>query len=167
MPAEFIAEMPSTLTDAATSPDGSTLIARDYISGWLWRWPDLGTPTAIGLPLQPQSEAITWTADGKSVITGSERSATLWTTGATGDSVAVSSPASGPASGPASSPASSPGVQPGDQGNGEQGNGEQENAASGPQESERTGFPFGLSPSLMWIAIPALGAVGLWTFRRR
>jgi hypothetical protein len=66
-----VAEVPSVVTDGAFSPDGRGFVLRDYQSAYVYAAPGrrLGT---FELPLQPQGESLTVTADGRSVLAGSE-----------------------------------------------------------------------------------------------
>lgn len=76
------------VTDMAFSPDGNTLIIRNYLSAHLYvRSPDKSwretitteKPKLIALPIQRQGEAIGFTADSKSVIVTSEvKSQPIW-----------------------------------------------------------------------------------------
>ncbi|MFB7617232.1 hypothetical protein [Kitasatospora sp. NPDC056181] len=62
------------VTDGAFSPDGTRLVLRGYLSAGLYRWKD-GAPTELGplaAPLQRQGESVTFTADGRSVLYGTE-----------------------------------------------------------------------------------------------
>jgi hypothetical protein len=65
----------SQVTDAAMAPDGQRFVVRDYLSAEVFAGKPPGEAQArFGLPLQPQGEAVTWTADGASLIIASERS---------------------------------------------------------------------------------------------
>jgi hypothetical protein len=65
----------SQVTDAAMAPDGRRFVVRDYLSAEVFAGRPPGEAQArFGLPLQPQGEAVTWTADGASLIIASERS---------------------------------------------------------------------------------------------
>jgi hypothetical protein len=68
-----IADVP-WVTDGAFSPDGSRLVLRGYFWATDYRWAD-GRPTKIGslgVPMQPQGESVTYTADGRALMFGSE-----------------------------------------------------------------------------------------------
>lgn len=69
----------STITDAAMAPNGKRYVVRDYFSAEVFSGRPLGTATArFALPIQPQGEAITWSADGKSLYVASEASGQLY-----------------------------------------------------------------------------------------
>ncbi|MEU6237321.1 hypothetical protein [Kitasatospora sp. NPDC047058] len=62
------------VTDGAFSPDGTRLVLRGYLAATLYRWKD-GAPAELGslsMPLQRQGESVTFTADGRSVLYGTE-----------------------------------------------------------------------------------------------
>jgi hypothetical protein len=66
------------ITDAAMAPDGTRYVVRDYLSAEVFVGEPPGDPEArFRLPLQPQGEAITWTADGAALLVASEGSADL------------------------------------------------------------------------------------------
>lgn len=68
----------ATITDAALSPDAKRYIARDYFSAEVFRGLPVGRAMdRFALPIQPQGEAITFAADGKSVYVASESSGEL------------------------------------------------------------------------------------------
>ncbi len=86
------------VTDAAFSPDGTRFVVRDYVSASLFQTPvsaaSLASPIRIDLPLEPQGEAITFTADGQGLLVASERESALWWVplpGAAGPSVTSAS----------------------------------------------------------------------------
>ncbi|MFF7024392.1 hypothetical protein ACFY97_25720 [Streptomyces klenkii] len=61
-------------TDGAFSPDGTRLVVRGYFDAREYRWQD-GRPREIGrpdVPLQRQGESVTFTADGRTLMYGSE-----------------------------------------------------------------------------------------------
>jgi hypothetical protein len=68
-----IGEVP-WVTDGAFSPDGSQLVLRSYFSarGYAWKNGRLGADFPVKAPLQGQSESVTYTADGKGLMFGSE-----------------------------------------------------------------------------------------------
>ncbi|NJP99953.1 hypothetical protein HCK00_05225 [Streptomyces sp. PLAI1-29] len=70
-----IADLSDWATDAAFSPDGSRLVVRGYFGGSAYRWRD-GRPeklgTRPGVPVQRQGESVTFTADGRALMFGSE-----------------------------------------------------------------------------------------------
>ncbi|KUL37160.1 hypothetical protein ADL22_22480 [Streptomyces sp. NRRL F-4489] len=62
------------VTDGAFSPDGTRLVLRGYFGARLYRWRD-GRPEDLGavpVPLQRQGESVTFTADGRTLMYGSE-----------------------------------------------------------------------------------------------
>ncbi|MFI6285913.1 WD40 repeat domain-containing protein [Streptomyces sp. NPDC051018] len=68
-----IGEVP-WVTDGAFSPDGTRLVLRSYFSarGYEWKNGRLGDDYRVRAPMQGQSEAVTYTADGKALMFGSE-----------------------------------------------------------------------------------------------
>ncbi|MGW1225135.1 WD40 repeat domain-containing protein [Streptomyces sp. NPDC002530] len=62
------------VTDGAFSPDGTELVLRSYFSarGYAFANGRLGTDYAVESPLLPQSESVTYTADGSALMFGSE-----------------------------------------------------------------------------------------------
>jgi hypothetical protein len=98
------------ITDAAMSPDGRHYVIRDYIGAQLYDAPVSATSLQHGrpvsLPLEPQGEAISYTADGSALLVASERDTALWRVPIpTGQS--ASAPATPTSSGVPSSSASS------------------------------------------------------------
>jgi hypothetical protein len=78
MEAEKVGTARSQVTDAAMAPGGTRYVVRDYLSAEVFTGKPPGRAAArFGLPLQPQGEAITWTADGKGLIVASEKSGEL------------------------------------------------------------------------------------------
>ena len=68
----------SQITDAAMAPDGTRYVVRDYLSAEVFSGEPPGAAQArFRLPLQPQGESVTWTADGRSLLVASERSGAL------------------------------------------------------------------------------------------
>ncbi len=60
------------------APGGKRFVVRDYLSAEVFSGKPPGEAQArFGLPLQPQGEAVTWTADGRSLLIASERSGQL------------------------------------------------------------------------------------------
>ncbi|MFD7819486.1 WD40 repeat domain-containing protein [Streptomyces sp. NPDC059785] len=64
-------------TDAAFSPDGKQLAVRGYFNGYAYTWDDKTTGKIkeegkLSVPLQPQGESMTYTADGSALMYGSE-----------------------------------------------------------------------------------------------
>ncbi|MFD3610329.1 WD40 repeat domain-containing protein [Streptomyces atroolivaceus] len=62
------------VTDGAFSPDGGELVLRSYFSARGYAFEDgrLGADHAVSVPLQGQSESMTYTADGSAMMFGSE-----------------------------------------------------------------------------------------------
>ncbi|MER6227864.1 WD40 repeat domain-containing protein [Streptomyces sp. NPDC001616] len=62
------------VTDGAFSPDGRNLVLRSYFSarGYAFENGRLGEDQAVSVPLQGQSESVTYTADGSAMMFGSE-----------------------------------------------------------------------------------------------
>ncbi|MFF5895406.1 WD40 repeat domain-containing protein [Streptomyces argenteolus] len=62
------------VTDGAFSPDGGELVLRSYFSARRYAFEDgrLGEDHAVSVPLQGQSESVTYTADGSAMMFGSE-----------------------------------------------------------------------------------------------
>ncbi|MFF9685405.1 WD40 repeat domain-containing protein [Streptomyces sp. NPDC014623] len=62
------------VTDGAFSPDGGELVLRSYFSARRYAFEKgrLGAGHAVGVPLQGQSESVTYTADGSAMMFGSE-----------------------------------------------------------------------------------------------
>lgn len=72
--ARFIQQEGPLITDGAISPDGSRYVLRDYVNAKVFEGLPPGREvTVIDLPIQPQGEAITWTADGQALLITSER----------------------------------------------------------------------------------------------
>ncbi|MBO3748918.1 hypothetical protein J5X84_22805 [Streptosporangiaceae bacterium NEAU-GS5] len=66
-----VGSAPIMATDAAYAPDGSSFVIRTYFSASLFRAPD-DLIAKLDVPSLAQSESITYTRDGKSLLTGSE-----------------------------------------------------------------------------------------------
>jgi len=65
------ARVPPVITDGAFTPDGRAFVLRDYQGAYLYRAPGRRVGS-FELPPQFQGESITVTADGRSVLAGSE-----------------------------------------------------------------------------------------------
>ncbi|MFC4535194.1 hypothetical protein [Sphaerisporangium dianthi] len=66
-----VASAPIMATDAAYAPDGSSFVIRTYFSASVYRAPgDL--IARVSMPSLQQAESITYTRDGKSLLTGTE-----------------------------------------------------------------------------------------------
>jgi hypothetical protein len=63
--------VPPLVTDGAFSPDGRTLALRDYQAAYVDAASG-GRLATVELPLQPQGESIAFSADGRSLLAGSE-----------------------------------------------------------------------------------------------
>jgi hypothetical protein len=72
------------VTAADISPDGKRLVTRSYVGGWEWRVPGSDQagafariferePTALTLATEPQGEALCFSADGRALLTISEK----------------------------------------------------------------------------------------------
>jgi len=66
-----VARVPPVITDGAFSPDGRSFVLRDYQGAFVYVAPGRRVG-AFELPLQFQGESITVSADGRSVLAGSE-----------------------------------------------------------------------------------------------
>nr|WP_062338712.1 hypothetical protein [Herbidospora sakaeratensis] len=66
-----VGSAPTMATDAAFAPDGSSFVIRTYFSATLYRKIDEEI-SGVGMPMLRQAESITYTADGKALLTGSE-----------------------------------------------------------------------------------------------
>ncbi|MGB7980490.1 MAG: hypothetical protein WCF36_06815 [Candidatus Nanopelagicales bacterium] len=78
MQATRIGDARALVTDAAMAPNGKRFVVRDYLSAEVFAGRPPGQAQArFGLPLQPQGESVTWTADGRSLLIASERSGQL------------------------------------------------------------------------------------------
>lgn len=68
------------VTDGAFSPDGKDLVLRSYFStrGYAFEDGRLGADYRVSVPLQGQSESVTFTADGSAMMFGSEGSGAKW-----------------------------------------------------------------------------------------
>ncbi len=66
-----VGDAPIMATDAAYAPDGSSFVIRTYFSASLYRAPG-ELISKVTMPALEQAESITYTADGKSLLTGSE-----------------------------------------------------------------------------------------------
>ena len=73
---EPVADIDLWVTDGAFSPDGTRLLLRGYFTAQMYRWREDGTPEPLSRrvipPLQPQGESVTFTADGRTLMFGSE-----------------------------------------------------------------------------------------------
>ncbi len=66
------------VTDGSVSPDGTRYVLRDYVNATVFDGLPAGRlAETIGLPIQPQGETVTWTADGRSLLIASERDTRL------------------------------------------------------------------------------------------
>jgi hypothetical protein len=66
-----VRRVPAQVTDGAFSPDGRLLVLRDYGAAHLYRASG-GRLATVALPFQPQGESIAFSADGRSLLAGSE-----------------------------------------------------------------------------------------------
>ena len=71
-----VGDAPAIATDGAFSPDGRTCVIRTYFGARLYSVRPDGRPgrtlKSIDLPVQAQGESVTYTADGTSLLVGSE-----------------------------------------------------------------------------------------------
>ncbi|MEV0198653.1 hypothetical protein [Nonomuraea sp. NPDC050691] len=65
------AAAPLMATDAAYAPDGSSYVVRTYFSATVYR-PNGDMIAKVSMPELDQAESITYTADGRALLTGSE-----------------------------------------------------------------------------------------------
>jgi hypothetical protein len=75
---------PTVVTGAAMSPDGRSVVVRNYTAAYEWRGvkDDVGAamrraPVEVELPAQPQGEAIAYTRDGRGLLISSEEPAPI------------------------------------------------------------------------------------------
>ncbi|MER5324847.1 hypothetical protein [Streptosporangium roseum] len=66
-----VGSAPIMATDAAYAPDGSSFVIRTYFSATVYRAPD-DQLARVSMPSLEQAESITYTADGRALLTGSE-----------------------------------------------------------------------------------------------
>lgn len=72
--AKAIRQEEGLITDGAVSPDGRRYVLRDYFDAVIFDGAPPGREvTRFSLPVQTQGEAITWTSDGRALLTASER----------------------------------------------------------------------------------------------
>jgi hypothetical protein len=103
-----VARVPPVVTDGAFLPDGRGFVLRDYQGAHLYRAPGRRAG-AFELPLQFQGESITATADGKSVLAGSEGPASeVWRVPLPDDLLAKLTPATQAPPGAAPAPTGPP-----------------------------------------------------------
>ncbi|MFI0409871.1 hypothetical protein [Actinomadura sp. 3N508] len=71
-----VADAPAMATDGAFSPDGRTCVIRSYFGARLYSVGPDGRPgkslKSLGIPMQSQGESLSYTADGRSLLLGSE-----------------------------------------------------------------------------------------------
>jgi Tol biopolymer transport system component len=65
-------EAPAFVTDGAFSPDGSRYALRGYTQAFVYDSASGSLLQNVELPAQSQGESLTWSADGRSVLVGSE-----------------------------------------------------------------------------------------------
>ena len=81
------APVQTIVTAADLSPDGTQLVTRSYVCGWVWTLPQGATdggmaalirrkPVRIELAAEPQGEAICFSPDGRCLLTISEKTPT-------------------------------------------------------------------------------------------
>ncbi|MET9885053.1 WD40 repeat domain-containing protein [Streptomyces sp. NPDC006430] len=119
-----VADLP-WVTDGAFSPDGTRLTLRGYFFARTYPW-KAGRPEGEGervdAPWQGQAESVTYSADGSTLMFGSEgessRVVAVPVNPAAAASGAPAKPGSGPGSGPGSTPPAAAGPGPAGQGGG-------------------------------------------------
>ncbi|MFJ6697193.1 WD40 repeat domain-containing protein [Streptomyces sp. NPDC091272] len=107
-PAELVAGRTNTfrkihtipwVTDGAFSPDGKQLVLRSYLGAESYGWPAMGEGKSLGIGYRGQSESVTFSADGRSMLFGAEGEqsevAALPAEGTGGESPSGSSPGAG------------------------------------------------------------------------
>ncbi|MBO2447383.1 hypothetical protein J4573_09825 [Actinomadura barringtoniae] len=70
-----IGDAPAIATDGAFAPDGRSFVIRTYFGARIYSVKDDGRPGkshGVSLPAQEQGESVTYTADGRSLLVGSE-----------------------------------------------------------------------------------------------
>ncbi|GAA4344558.1 hypothetical protein GCM10023178_57520 [Actinomadura luteofluorescens] len=71
-----VGDAPAIATDGAFAPDGRTCVIRTYFGARLYSVGADGRPgktiESLGVPAQKQGESVTYTADGRSLLVGSE-----------------------------------------------------------------------------------------------
>ncbi|MFF1451897.1 WD40 repeat domain-containing protein [Streptomyces sp. NPDC058274] len=69
-----VADIDLWTTDGAFSPDGKQLAVRGYLGGIAYQWNDgkIKRQGRLNVPLQPQGESVTYTADGSELMYGTE-----------------------------------------------------------------------------------------------
>jgi hypothetical protein len=101
-----VARVPPVVTDGAFLPDGRGFVLRDYQEAYVYAAPGRRV-AAFDLPPQYQGESLTVSADGRSVLVGSEGSASdVWRVPLPASVLARLAPTTRPP------PASAPGAQP-------------------------------------------------------
>ncbi|WP_062439692.1 hypothetical protein [Herbidospora daliensis] len=131
-----VGSAPTMATDAAFAPDGSSFVIRTYFSATLYRKIDEEI-SGVAMPMLRQAESITYAADGKSLLTGSE--------GGRSPVVRVPLPESAvPSPSPSPTLSEAPEASP---------------AAARPVSAESQGANTGLMIAL-WLGV-AVGAVGI------
>lgn len=65
-------DAPAFITDGAFSPDGSRYALRGYTQAFVYEATSGRLLERVDLPAQPQGESLTWSADGRSLLVGSE-----------------------------------------------------------------------------------------------
>lgn len=77
--AKRVGSVPPMTTDASFAPDGKSFVIRTYLGAELFQGVPPGTDgQTIGLPLQTQGEAITFSSAGTGLYAASEGEASLW-----------------------------------------------------------------------------------------
>ncbi|MCK2213553.1 hypothetical protein MF672_007060 [Actinomadura sp. ATCC 31491] len=145
-----VASAPVMATDAAYAPDGSSYVVRTYFSATLYK-PSGETIARVTMPELRQAESITYTADGKALLTGSE--------GARSPVYRVPLPARAASAVRSATPAPSPAPSPA--------SAERDTEAqASPSSAAPAGGGLSLKDVLIWLAA-ALTAIGVITFIAR
>jgi hypothetical protein len=103
-----VARVPPLVTDGAFAPDGRSFVLRDYQSAYVYTAPGRRVGE-LPLPLQEQGESLTVSADGRSVLVGSEGvNSEVWRVPLPASVLARVTPSTRPSPGSASPPGASP-----------------------------------------------------------
>ena len=103
-----VARVPPVITDGAFLPDGRGFVLRDYQEAYVYAAPGRRVGE-LDLPLQYQGESLTVSADGRSVLVGSEGdNSEVWRVPIPASVLARVTPTTSPPSASASAPAAHP-----------------------------------------------------------
>jgi hypothetical protein len=99
-----VGRVPALVTDGGFSPDGRTLVLRDYQAAHVYAASG-GRLATVPLPLQPQGESITFSADGRSLLAGSEGAGSeIWRVPLPATAMPATATTRPPAAAPATTP---------------------------------------------------------------